>query len=199
MPALSPQWCWAQMGACEELRDVILTTPVLPPPGRTRLLCSDCTISERTAYEPHSKRGNHAHGAGWRGYRCCTSASFSPRSCWRKAGRPGRTEGRRRPTRRGTKRATRRRRVRWKPSPSLPCRCSGRTSSVSPAEPRGTWSEEEEEEEGVPLLEQVALVLVLVEEDLEEELEEEEEEEQEEGGNPDSCYSLGPTYLGESP
>lgn len=48
---------------------------------------------------------------------------------------------------------------------------------------------------GVPLLEQVALVLV--EEELEEELEE--EEEQEEGGNPDSCYSLGPTYLGESP
>lgn len=41
---------------CEAPKDVILTTPVLPPPGRTRLFCSDCTISERTAYEPHSKR-----------------------------------------------------------------------------------------------------------------------------------------------
>ncbi len=45
------------MDVREEPKDVILTTPVLPPPGRTRLLCSDCTISERTAYEPHSKRG----------------------------------------------------------------------------------------------------------------------------------------------
>uniref|UniRef100_A0A8C9Z864 Astrotactin 2 n=1 Tax=Sander lucioperca TaxID=283035 RepID=A0A8C9Z864_SANLU len=44
------------MSVCEAPKDVILTTPVLPPPGRTRLFCSDCTISERTAYEPHSKR-----------------------------------------------------------------------------------------------------------------------------------------------
>uniref|UniRef100_A0A3Q0SM11 Astrotactin 2 n=1 Tax=Amphilophus citrinellus TaxID=61819 RepID=A0A3Q0SM11_AMPCI len=43
----------------KEPKDVILTTPVLPPPGRTRLLCSDCTISERTAYEPHKAREPH--------------------------------------------------------------------------------------------------------------------------------------------
>lgn len=71
-PQREHKWMW-----CEEPKDVIHTTPVLPPPGRTRLLCSDCTISERTAYEPHSKRENHTQGAGWRGYCCCTSASFS--------------------------------------------------------------------------------------------------------------------------
>lgn len=39
--------------------------PVLPPPGRTRLLRSDSTISERAAaYEPHSERREAHTGSG---------------------------------------------------------------------------------------------------------------------------------------
>lgn len=77
--------------------------------------------------------------------------------------------------------------MRLKPSPCLPCPYSGRTSSASPAEPRGTWSEE-----GVLLELELEQVLLLLEEELEEE-----EEEQEEVGNPDSYYSLEQTYLDE--
>lgn len=145
------------------------------------------TISERTAYEPHSKREEHARGgAGWRGFQRRTSTSFSRVSSWLAPWRSGRAGGRRRRRRTGTKRATRRPRARWRASPCLPCPCSGRTSSASPAEePRGAHREE-----GV-LPGQVVQLL------LEEEEEEREPEEEEEGANPDSCYSLGQTYLGE--